>query len=100
MPMSDLSRTFDRLGQLYMYDAPGIFHALWKLVSPFIDHHTRSKIKFLYGKEGIAEFQRAFPPEVCLDLLKYLAGADQDAACHRLVHESMSSVDDGSVDAW
>ena len=47
-----------------MYDAPGIFHALWKLVSPFIDHHTRSKIKFLYGKEGIAEFQRAFPPEV------------------------------------
>ena len=48
-----------------MFEAPGIFHALYRVVSPFVDHHTRSKIKFVYGKEGIAEFQREIPAEVC-----------------------------------
>ena len=48
-----------------MFEAPGIFHALYRMVSPFVDHHTRSKIKFVYGKEAIAEFQREIPAEVC-----------------------------------
>ena len=47
-----------------MFDAPGIFHALWRMVSPFVDSHTRSKIKFVYGKEAIAEFKQEFPTEV------------------------------------
>ena len=47
-----------------MYEAPGIFHALFRLVSPFIDHHTKAKIKFVYGQDAIKEFQEQIPDNV------------------------------------
>lgn len=53
-----------RLGFLWMYEAPGIFHALFRLVSPFIDHHTKAKIKFVYGQDAIKEFQQQIPDDV------------------------------------
>lgn len=47
-----------------MYEAPTIFWALWHTVRPFIDPETQKKVVFLYGKEGIKEFQSIFPSEV------------------------------------
>ena len=61
---STSSATVCRLGYLWMYEAPGIFHALWRIVSPFVDHNTRAKIKFVYGAEGIKEFQEHIPQDV------------------------------------
>jgi len=41
----------ERLGLLLICDAPFIFRAMWKLVWPFIDEHTRQKIIFITGNE-------------------------------------------------
>lgn len=53
-----------RLGKLWMLDAPGIFIAIWKVVSPFIDSVTKSKIEFVHGDEAIETFRAAISPEV------------------------------------
>ena len=48
-----------RLGVLYMYEAPTIFWALWKAVSPFIDPDTKQKVRFVTAKDA-AEFKDVF----------------------------------------
>ncbi|KAK9798213.1 hypothetical protein WJX73_007072 [Symbiochloris irregularis] len=47
----------ERLGKLWMLDAPGIFYALWKVVSPFVDSVTKAKIEFVDGKKAMDEFR-------------------------------------------
>jgi hypothetical protein len=43
-----LEREFpERINKIFMYDAPYIFDALWKIVSPFVDPDTREKIAFI-----------------------------------------------------
>eukprot|EP00301_Raphidiophrys_heterophryoidea_P019174 c4147_g1_i1.p1 GENE.c4147_g1_i1~~c4147_g1_i1.p1 ORF type:complete len:327 (-),score=85.11 c4147_g1_i1:69-1019(-) len=37
----------DRLGHIYLLDAPGMFSASWKLVRPLLDPITASKISFI-----------------------------------------------------
>mmetsp|Transcript_13238 Transcript_13238/g.41861 ORF Transcript_13238/g.41861 Transcript_13238/m.41861 type:complete len:282 (+) Transcript_13238:193-1038(+) len=48
----------ERLGKAILYDPPMIFGVFWKMISPFIDPVTKSKIIFVYPKEeakGAAE---------------------------------------------
>ncbi|CAL8470169.1 g9711 [Coccomyxa elongata] len=79
----------ERLGVLYMYEAPTIFWALWHTVRPFIDPETQKKVVFLYGKEGIKEFQSIFPPEV---LPKEFGGGAELIPAHQAVARANGSV--------
>ena len=47
-----------------MFDAPGIFYALWKVVSPFVDSVTKAKIEFVDGKKALEEFKNTIGLEV------------------------------------
>lgn len=38
----------ERLNAMFMFNAPRIFWAAWKVVSPFVDPVTKEKIKFIY----------------------------------------------------
>jgi CRAL/TRIO domain len=47
---SILEREFpERIHKIFMFDAPFIFEALWRIVSPFVDPHTRQKVAFVSG---------------------------------------------------
>ena len=37
----------ERLGLAVCYDPPSVFSVFWKLISPFIDVKTKSKIRFV-----------------------------------------------------
>ena len=52
-----------RLGCLYMFEAPNLFWALWRVVGPFVDPVTKAKIKFVYEKD-MQEMTSNFSPEV------------------------------------
>ncbi|KAL3149954.1 hypothetical protein ABBQ38_013315 [Trebouxia sp. C0009 RCD-2024] len=54
----------ERLGKLWMYDAPVMFWAVWQLVSPFIDPDTKEKVTFVSSKSAVQEFQQAIDPSV------------------------------------
>ncbi|KAG2496602.1 hypothetical protein HYH03_005424 [Edaphochlamys debaryana] len=54
----------ERLEQLWLYCAPTIFFALWKLVYPFIDPVTREKVKFVYEKDAERDFKQGFDLDV------------------------------------
>lgn len=41
----------ERLQKAYIVDAPNLFYYLYKIISPFIDHVTRSKICFVFSKD-------------------------------------------------
>lgn len=47
-----------------MYDAPGIFYALWKVVSPFVDSVTKAKIDFVDGRKALELFKEVVGMEV------------------------------------
>jgi CRAL/TRIO domain len=68
----------ERLAQLWFVNAPGMFWALWKMVSPFIDAGTRAKIAFVKGEEALAELQKVIPQEVGAIFAVLLA----NALCH------------------
>jgi hypothetical protein len=47
---STLEQQFpERVGKIFMLDAPFIFDTLWKMVSPFVDPHTKEKVAFIHG---------------------------------------------------
>ena len=52
-----------RLAIMYMLDAPTIFWALWRAVSPFIDPETKQKVRFVSAKDAAQAFE-ALPGEV------------------------------------
>eukprot|EP01098_Paradermamoeba_levis_P008732 TRINITY_DN3608_c0_g1_i1.p1 TRINITY_DN3608_c0_g1~~TRINITY_DN3608_c0_g1_i1.p1 ORF type:complete len:298 (-),score=115.85 TRINITY_DN3608_c0_g1_i1:86-913(-) len=37
----------ERLGEMFVFDAPGVFKTFWKVVNPFIDPKTKKKVCFL-----------------------------------------------------
>ncbi|KAH9613633.1 hypothetical protein KSS87_019948 [Heliosperma pusillum] len=41
----------ERLGKLFFVDAPKLFMIMWKMVYPFLDNNTKSKIEFLDSKQ-------------------------------------------------
>ena len=49
---------------MYLYDAPIIFYALWRMVQPFIDPVTKEKVTFVSGQSAVKEFQAVYPPDV------------------------------------
>jgi hypothetical protein len=54
----------ERLCEVWMYNAPLFFSALWKGIAPFISPGTRGKIRFVRGKDGQQELLSRFGPEV------------------------------------
>ncbi|KAG7670612.1 hypothetical protein Ndes2526A_g00388 [Nannochloris sp. 'desiccata'] len=63
---SILEREFpERIHKIFMYDAPTIFDLLWKIVSPFVDPHTRKKVAFIQGLEPFLNVvDKSIVPEV------------------------------------
>ena len=47
-----------------MLDSPLIFDGLWRIVAPFIDPVTRSKVQFVSGAKGRARILGALGAEV------------------------------------
>ncbi|XP_074317141.1 uncharacterized protein LOC141653315 [Silene latifolia] len=41
----------ERLGKLFLVDAPKLFMIMWKMIYPFIDNNTKSKIEFVDTKQ-------------------------------------------------
>ncbi|KAG8638578.1 hypothetical protein MANES_14G044000v8 [Manihot esculenta] len=41
----------ERLGKLFIVNAPYIFMAVWKIIYPFIDNNTKKKIVFVENKK-------------------------------------------------
>ncbi|GAX82370.1 hypothetical protein CEUSTIGMA_g9799.t1 [Chlamydomonas eustigma] len=54
----------ERLECMYLYDAPMIFYALWKVVSPFVDPVTRKKVVFVYPKDVETVLHASIPKEI------------------------------------
>ena len=38
----------ERLGKLFLLHAPRIFMAVWKIIYPFIDDNTKTKVSFQF----------------------------------------------------
>lgn len=54
----------ERVEKIFMLNSPMIFDALWRLVRPFIDPVSRSKVEFVHGKKGIANILETVDPAV------------------------------------
>ncbi|KAG2439240.1 hypothetical protein HXX76_004601 [Chlamydomonas incerta] len=50
----------ERLGRLFLYEAPVAFYAIWRAVSPFVDPVTKTKINFVYSKHAHDDFEKVF----------------------------------------
>lgn len=60
-----LERHFpERLHAIYLLDASRVFHAAWHLIKPFIDAHSRKKVRFLDGSKGRAAVLQDMGPDV------------------------------------
>ncbi|GIL70781.1 hypothetical protein Vretimale_3839 [Volvox reticuliferus] len=64
----------ERLGRLFLYEAPMAFYALWRAVSPFVDPVTKTKINFVFAKNAHEEFEKVFD----LQLLPRELGGEGD----------------------
>ncbi|KYQ99755.1 cellular retinaldehyde-binding/triple function domain-containing protein [Tieghemostelium lacteum] len=56
----------ERLGQAIFLDPPTLFWIAWKIISPFLNEVTMSKVKFVYSKKD-KDGNRVFP-----ELLEYI----------------------------
>ena len=74
-PLQRLLSVLLRLGKLWMLDSPGIFYALWKVVSPFVDSVTKAKIEFVDGHKAIEKLRAAIDPEASLVFLNMQSAA-------------------------
>jgi hypothetical protein len=54
----------ERVRRIFMLDSPLIFDGLWRIVAPFIDPVTRSKVQFVYGAKGRARVLGALGAEI------------------------------------
>lgn len=54
----------ERLAVLWFLNAPFLFWGVWRLVSPFVNTHTREKIKFVAAKGDCGFLQDVFPPSI------------------------------------
>ncbi|GMH40231.1 hypothetical protein BSKO_08135 [Bryopsis sp. KO-2023] len=59
----------ERLGILFIYNAPTIFWATWKTFSPIIPEVTLEKIKFIYP-DDLSELEKHIQPEILPKLYK------------------------------
>ncbi|KXZ52707.1 hypothetical protein GPECTOR_8g102 [Gonium pectorale] len=64
----------ERLGRLFLYEAPMAFYAIWRAVSAFVDPVTRTKINFVFAKNAHEEFEKVFD----LQLLPRELGGEGD----------------------
>jgi hypothetical protein len=59
------SHFVERLGTMWIYDAPYLFLGLFQMVSPFIDPVTRKKVQFVYpGQDSEKEMYAVIPKEI------------------------------------
>mmetsp|Transcript_25556 Transcript_25556/g.55666 ORF Transcript_25556/g.55666 Transcript_25556/m.55666 type:complete len:272 (+) Transcript_25556:98-913(+) len=56
----------ERLHRLYLYCAPFLFYGLWKIVSPFVDPVTKTKVVFLYRENAPSVFEQEFDKDVLI----------------------------------
>lgn len=54
----------ETLYRFYLYDAPMVFIALWKCVSPFIDPVTRQKVVFVIKQSASRDMLQVIPAEM------------------------------------
>lgn len=54
----------ERLGQLFIYEAPTVFWALWNMIWPFLTAATAEKVKLVSGEEGLQAIHSVVPPSI------------------------------------
>lgn len=80
-----LSSAFpERVHKIYMINAPIIFDSLWKVVSPFIDPVSRSKVRFIFGANGMEELQRNIDKKT---LPRAYGGLSEEILVHNVARE-------------
>ena len=57
------SHYVERLGKAFFINAPWLFNALWRVISPFLDPVTKAKVSFIKNdKSGLRELHRTVDP--------------------------------------
>lgn len=54
----------ERLGQLFIYEAPTVFWALWNMIWPFLNASTRDKVQLVSGDAGRASIHSMVPSNI------------------------------------
>jgi len=54
----------ERVVSIFNYNSPFIFDALWRMVKPFIDPVSRSKVQFVSGEAGVKTILSAVDPMI------------------------------------
>jgi len=60
--LNDADNYPERLGRMIIINTPWVFSFLWKIVAPFIDAKTKSKISIIYGNYT-EDLLKYIPPE-------------------------------------
>lgn len=54
----------ERLGQLFIYEAPTVFWALWNMIWPFLTASTREKVQLVSGDSGLEAIHSMVPHSI------------------------------------
>lgn len=54
----------ERLGQLFIYEAPTVFWALWNCIWPFLTAATRDKVQLVSGDAGLKTIHSMVPADI------------------------------------
>lgn len=54
----------ERLGQLFIYEAPTVFWALWNMIWPFLTAATAEKVQLVSGDAGLQAIHSVVPPSI------------------------------------